>query len=539
MSITQTSAHDHQPSSGCGEARPSGLAIIAGAGPAGLTAAYELLHTTQVRADIYEQSDRVGGLSCTVEHHGNRMDIGGHRFFSKSPAVNAWWERMMPLQGAPAKDDVLLQDNSKPLQPGGPDPEKTDQVMLIRRRISRILFLRRFFDYPLSLQTMLRLGPFRLFRAGCGYIAASLFPRPENTLEDFYINRFGRPLYAMFFENYTEKVWGIHPSRLEADWGGQRIKGLSVRSVLKDLLRRTFGRKSPETPVETSLIGQFKYPKYGPGQLWETVAGEVRKAGGQILLQNKVTGIHIRDHRVISVTVTTPDGISEEKPCDYLLSTMPVKDLIAAMDGIEIPPDVRHIAVALPYRDFIVVGLCVDRLKIKNRTGIRTFDGRIPDTWIYVQEHDVKMGRIQVFNNWSPYLVADYEHTVWMEAEYFCSEGDNLWQMPDEAFIRMAVSELEKTGFIAPGAVRDAVRVKVRKAYPSYSGVYRQMDTVRTFLDSIENLFCIGRNGQHRYNNMDHSMLTAMECVRNILEGRTRERDNIWNVNTEEVYHEN
>ncbi|MBP5611138.1 MAG: NAD(P)/FAD-dependent oxidoreductase [Bacteroidales bacterium] len=536
MPIPNTSANDRPPSA-CGEASPSGLAIIAGAGPAGLTAAYELLHTTRIRVEVCEQSSRIGGLSCTVEHHGNRMDIGGHRFFSKSPAVNAWWERMMPLQGAPARDDVLLQDDSKPLQPGGPDPEKTDRVMLLRRRISRILFLRRLFDYPLSLRTILHLGPFRMLRAGCGYLAASLFPRPEKTLEDFYINRFGRPLYAMFFENYTEKVWGVHPSGLGPDWGGQRIRGISVRSVLKDLLRRTFDRKS-DKPVETSLIAQFKYPKYGPGQLWETVAGEVQKAGGQISLQQSVTGIHLRDHRVVSVTVTMPDGTSVEKKCDYLLSTMPVKDLIAAMDGIEIPPDVRRIAQALPYRDFMAVGLCVDRLKIRNRTGIRTVGDCIPDTWIYVQEHHVKMGRIQVFNNWSPYLVADFEHTVWLEAEYFCSEGDDLWQMPDEDFIRMAVSELEQTGFIAPGAVRDAVRVKVRKAYPSYSGSYLQLDTVRRFLDGIENLYCLGRNGQHRYNNMDHSMLTAMECVRNIREGRLQERENIWNVNSEETYHE-
>lgn len=514
--------------------------VIVGAGPAGLTAAYELLEKTDMKPVVLEATEQIGGISQTVRYKGNRMDIGGHRFFSKSQEVMAWWGRMMPVQGARSKDDILLGLNDKKLHDGGPDPEREDRVILLRHRVSRIFFLRKFFDYPISLSkgTFVNMGLGRTLKAGFGYLGAVLHKRPENSLEDFYINRFGKPLYQMFFEDYTEKVWGIHPSKLGADWGSQRVKGLSVTAVLKDMLTKAFKRKdSTGDKVETSLIEEFIYPKYGPGQLWELVAEEVRQKGGEVRMRAEVVKIHVHDGKVTGVDYRQPDGTLEHVPCDYLLSTMPIKDLTAALTGMDVPADVQRIARELPYRDFITVGLCVKKLKIQNRTKIKTWQGRVPDTWIYVQERDVKVGRLQIFNNWSPYLVNDYENTMWIGLEYFCTEGDELWQMEREAFIQMAIDEMVKIDILAREDVVDACQVKIKKAYPAYFGTYYELDTVKKFLDGIENLYCLGRNGQHRYNNMDHSMLSAMECVRNLKAGITT-KDNIWAVNTEKEYHE-
>ena len=511
-------------------------AIIAGAGPAGLTAAATFLDETSVRPVVLEQSEEIGGLSRTVVADGNHMDIGGHRFFSKSRRVLDFWRRMMPLQGAPAADDLLLR-RKRALAGGGPDPEKSDCVMLLRDRVSRIYYLRKFFDYPVSLKwrTIANMGLWRTLRVGIGYIASLVHKRREKSLEDFYINRFGRPLYSMFFEDYTEKVWGVHPSALGADWGSQRVKGLSIIAVLKDALMTRLHIRQKK--VETSLIEEFEYPKYGPGQLWETVADDVRRRGGEVVTGNRVSEVHVEDGRVDWIVSTGSDGTSHKMPCDYFLSSMPLKDLVAVITGIEVPAEVRAVAEGLPYRDFITVGLLVRELKIKNNTKIRTYKNRIPDTWIYIQERGVKIGRLQIFNNWSPYLVKDYKNTMWIGLEYFCTEGDELWSMSDKDFISMATDELEKIGIIDRKDVISGTRVKVQKAYPAYFGTYDDLGKVRTFLDSITNLYCIGRNGQHRYNNMDHSMLTAMEAVDAIRDHRAG-KDAVWSVNTEEEYHE-
>lgn len=505
-----------------------------------MTAAYELLRQTggEVHPIVCEKTGTIGGISQTVQYHGNRMDIGGHRFFSKSEKVMDWWNEMMPLQGKPAKDDLLLGETEKEFAPEGPDPEVEDRTMLVRRRVSRIFFLRKFFDYPLSMkkETFLNMGFGRMMRAGFGYLKACIHKLPEDSLENFYINRFGRPLYEMFFEDYTAKVWGVHPSKLGADWGSQRVKGLSVRAVIKDMMSKTFG-KHDSKEVETSLIEQFIYPKYGPGQLWETVAHEIEQAGGEVRLQTAVSGVQVEDGRVVAVTLTKDDGTCEQVRCDYFLSTMPIKDLVPAMKGIEVPDKVKRVASELPYRDFVTVGLLVNKMKIRNETKLRTYAGRVPDTWIYIQERDVRIGRLQVFNNWSPYLVADYENTMWIGLEYFCTEGDELWNMSAEDFIDMAKKELEKIDIIDAADVLDACHVKVQKAYPAYYGAYYELDCVRNFLDTIPNLFCLGRNGQHRYNNMDHSMLTAFETVEAIKIGSV-DKASIWNVNTETEYHE-
>ena len=513
-------------------------AIIAGAGPAGLTAAKELIDKADVRPLVLEETNAIGGISQTVSINGNRIDIGGHRFFSKNEEIMHWWANVMPLQGSRSKDDILLSLNDKKLSADGPDPEKEDRVMLIRHRVSRIFFLRKFFDYPISLSwsTFANMGFWRTVKAGCGYLWSTIHKLPETSLENFYINRFGRPLYEMFFEDYTEKVWGIHPSKLGSDWGSQRVKGLSITAVIKDMIAKKVGRKS-EVNTETSLIEEFIYPKLGPGQLWETVARAVISGGGEIRKRSKVTRVNVEDSRVVSVGYEDENGISHTEYCDYFLSTMPLKDLVASINGTEVPSDVKRIASELPYRDFITVGLCVKDLKIKNRTKIKTLRSRVPDTWIYIQERDVKLGRLQIFNNWSPYMVNDYENTMWIGLEYFCNEGDEMWSMPEGDFIRMAIDELVRIDIIDKKDVLSSCQIKIKKAYPAYYGSYYELDKVKTFLDGIENLYCLGRNGQHRYNNMDHSMMTAIECVNNIKNG-VSDKSNIWSVNTDGQYHE-
>jgi protoporphyrinogen oxidase len=512
--------------------------VIIGAGPAGLTAGYELLKHGAFHLMVAEESDDVGGISKTLIHNGNRIDLGGHRFFSKNDRVMQWWQDILPVQGKPSCDDLLL-GRKKDLPPNGPDPETTDTVMLVRQRVSRIYFSRRFFDYPVSLcwQTFRDMGIVNTVKVAAGYLFSVCFKRKEHSLEDFYINRFGKPLYRMFFEDYTQKIWGLHPSQLDADWGAQRVKDLSLMSFLAAFFRNIIpkAKNVHQRNVKSSLIKQFIYPKYGPGQLWETVADRIRESGGEIRFGCRVTQINTDAGRVTSVVVAQGDA-SETIECDCLLSSMPVKELFASLRGINIPDTIKSIAENLPYRDFMTVGLLVDRLRIDNQTNIKTVNRIIPDTWVYIQDRDVRIGRLQVFNNWSPYMVKDYCNTVWLGLEYFCTEGDELWNMSDTAFIQTAIDELVQLQIIRREDVRDSVRIKVKKAYPAYYGSYRDMNRLTGFLDGIENLYCIGRNGQHRYNNMDHSMLTAMAAVHSILTGKDKHK--IWEVNTESDYHE-
>lgn len=503
-------------------------AIVIGAGPAGLTAAHELVAKGEGawRILVLEESSALGGISRTVVHGDCRIDIGGHRFFSKSKEVNDLWTRLMPIQGSPAKDDILLH-RSCHVEVGGPDPERADRVMLRRRRISRIYYLRHFFDYPISIRpaTFLAMGLVRTWKAGWSYLYSAVVKRSEKSLEDFYINRFGRVLYSMFFEDYTEKLWGVHPSRISPEWGAQRVKGLSLWKAILNVFIPKGGKR------ETSLIEEFIYPKKGPGQLWETLADDLRAKGVEIRLGSKVVGVEASEGRIRSVR--TSDG--QTHACDALFSSISIKELVAAMPNV--PPDVRRVADGLPYRDFITVGLLVDRLGIKNATKLRTVNDIVPDTWIYVQERDVRMGRIQIFNNWSPYMVDDVTKHVWVGLEYFCSEGDELWNMSDEDFTKMAIAELRQIGVLgAQTPILDSVRLRVKKAYPAYFGTYAEFGKVRAWLDGFANLYCIGRNGQHRYNNMDHSMMCGMEAVQSLLTGRGK--DAVWNVNMEEEYHE-
>lgn len=516
--------------------------VIIGAGPAGLTAGYELLaKDPNIKPTIIESTNRIGGISCTINHNGNRIDIGGHRFFSKSDTVMDWWMDRMPIQGAPSYDDKQLNIN-KTLSQNGPDPEVEDRVLLLRNRISRIYYLRKFFDYPISLsvQTIQSLGLLNTVSAGFGYLKSAVFKiKDESNLESFLINRFGRPLYKMFFESYTEKVWGVLPSNISAEWGAQRIKGLSLSKALIDALTKIFsGKKSKnirQKDKETSLIEEFLYPKLGPGQLWECVASDIKDMDGQILMNHKVVGIEVVNNRIQSVTAES-NGEMVTFECDYCISSMPIKDLIASISDVNMHYKVKNVANGLPYRDFMTVGLLVDRLRISNNTLHKTLNNVIPDTWIYIQEPDVKLCRLQVFNNWSPYMVSD-PNKVWIGLEYMCAETDDIWLMSDSDFIEFAIEELEKIGLVSREDIIDSCRIKIEKAYPAYFGTYDEFDKVKNYLDGIDNLYCVGRNGQHRYNNQDHSMLTAMEAVRCIT-NKDADKDKLWSINTEQEYHE-
>lgn len=518
------------------------IAIIIGAGPSGLTAAYELIHKTDIKPIIFEMSPDIGGISKTVSYKGNRIDIGGHRFFSKSDRVMHWWQHILPLQGKPSRDDVLLNRKiALSEKEGAPDPEKSDRVLLVRNRISRIFFLRSFFDYPISLKwnTFKNLGMKKLIRIGLSYLKIRLFPiRNEKTLEEFLINRFGNELYLLFFKDYTEKVWGVPCSEIKPEWGAQRIKGVSitkaVRHAVKNLFRKDTSLSQKET--ETSLIEQFTYPKWGPGQLWEEVARQITAKGGEIHLNSEVMGITISEGLLTHVRVKNEmtDRITDHE-CTYAFSSMPVKDLIRSLT----PPAadrVQAVANGLMYRDFITVGVLLKKMKLKNETRIKTIHNIVPDNWIYIQEREVKLGRLQIFNNWSPYMVKDPD-TVWIGLEYFCNEGDILWCKPDAEFAAFAIDELDQIGIIEKKDVLDSTVIRMPKTYPAYFGSYDDFDMIREYTDRIENLFLIGRNGMHKYNNADHSMLTAMVAVENIINGVTS-KDNIWRINTEEVYHE-
>ena len=508
--------------------------VIIGAGPAGLSAAYELAKSDDFDITVLELEKFVGGISRTAYYNGNRMDVGGHRFFTKVERVSDLWHEIMPLQGQPSIDDKIL-NRSIPLVENGPDPEKEDVVMLKRHRVSRIYFLKKFFDYPISMKprTFANMGFGRTLKAGFGYLGSCIHKRKENSLEDFYINRFGKPLYQLFFESYTEKLWGVHPSKLSADWGAQRVKGLSLSKAFWNAITKPFRKKNKK--VETSLIEQFEYPKYGPGQLYTLLADSLVKKGVNIVYNSEVKKILLnKDHQISEVMCK--DGKSYK--ADYFVSSMPIKDLFIALGTEVVDSEAYDTAVNLPYRDFITVGLLLDKLKIKNKTKIPTVNDLVPDTWIYVQERDVTMGRMQLFNNWSPYMVSDPLNTVWMGLEYFCSEGDEMWNSSDSDFINMAIDELIRMGIIeSKENVLDATRLKVKKAYPAYFGSYDHFDLVRKELDNISNLYCIGRNGQHRYNNMDHSMLTGLIAADYIKEGNT-DKTALWEVNTEKEYHE-
>jgi protoporphyrinogen oxidase len=456
--------------------------LVLGAGPAGLTAGY-LLGKAGRRAIVLEAEDQVGGIAKTVERDGYRFDLGGHRFFTKSIEVDTLWHEVLG-------DEFLL-----------------------RPRMSRIYWNNRYLDYPLRGPDVIRkLGPFELARCMASYLrAAARRNKVDDSLEDWVSNRFGRRLFELFFKSYTEKVWGVPTSEIRAEWAAQRIKGLSFFSAAKAAF---FGNKDEVK----SLISEFNYPRFGPGQMWDAMTAAIRDQGGEVRLEERVEGLEIAEGRVVRVTA---GGETFDDPA-AVISSLPLREVVE-MTSPPAPREVLEAARGLRYRDFLTVALVVDG------------EDLFPDNWIYIHEPDVRVGRIQNFRSWSPWMVPDADKAC-VGLEYFCFAGDDLWTMADDDLVDLAATELEKLRLAPKAKVERGYATRVPKAYPIYDADYAgRVATIRAWLDGIENLQQVGRNGLHRYNNSDHSMLTAMRAVDNVLSGAGHD---IWEVNAESVYHE-
>ncbi len=505
--------------------------VIIGAGPAGLTAALELQAAGVTDIAVIEADHQVGGISRTISYKGNRIDIGGHRFFSKSDWVMNWWANVLPIAEGQADTPLNLRyrGQSRAGLPKGQASQDPDAVMLVRDRLSRIYYNRQLFNYPLKLnvETLKKLGLYKTCIFGLSYVWSKIRPiAPERSLEDFLTNRFGRLLYLQFFKEYTEKVWGVPCAEISAEWGAQRIKSLSIMKALTHAVKVSLGLGNGGA-AQTSLIEQFIYPKFGPGQMWEAVAGKFVANGGTLILNARVEKLDIPDVKVEAVHYAVKDGETCRLACTDVISTMPIKDLVAASAG-RWSEETSKIAFNLAYRDFITVGLLYKSSDLPRK---------LQDNWIYIQEPGVQVGRVQVFNNWSPYMVAA-EETVWMGLEFFCKDTDPLWAMSDDALKQLAQQEMLQIGLVNVAKAMDAVVIKVPKAYPGYFGdAYRDFDELRRHLDCIDNLFLVGRNGMHRYNNQDHSMLTAREAASQIVSGNV-DKSRIWAINVGDDYHE-
>lgn len=505
--------------------------LIIGAGPAGITAGIELQKKGIKDITIIESDNQVGGISKTINYKNNYIDIGGHRFFSKSDWVMQWWTNLLPIEKNNEISNIGISYQGKYLKLNENNFRKSNSIetFLIRNRISRIFFNKKFFSYPLkiNLKTIYNLGIVKTFFYGCSYLKYKITPiKPEKSLEDFLINRFGMRLYRQFFKDYTEKVWGTSCDKISASWGAQRIKSLSILKAILHYLKSFI--KFPRTNnTATSLIEYFIYPKFGPGQLWKKASQVFIKNGGSIIMNSKVTGINFNNNRVESLIYEENNKKKNSLKVDYLISTMPIKDLIKSSKQFW-SAEINKIAENLTYRDFITVGLLYPKTQ---------FPQKLKDNWIYIQEPGVKVGRVQVFNNWSPYMVSD-KNFIWLGLEYFCNESDNLWKMDDKKLIEFAENEIHNIGLVTKNKSSDGTVIRVPKAYPGYFGeAFKKFDTLRYELDKIENLFLIGRNGMHRYNNQDHSMLTAKEAVNQIVSNKIF-KDKIWNINIDDSYHE-
>ncbi len=464
--------------------------VIIGAGPAGLTAAYEL-STLGYSSVVLEADDTVGGISRTCEYKGYRFDVGGHRFFTKVDYVRTLWNE-------------ILEDE-----------------FLIRARLSRIYYRQKFFDYPLKpVNALLGLGPFEAVRIAGSYLRARLWPEPEEAnFEQWITNRFGRRLFQIFFKTYTEKVWGIPCNEISADWAAQRIKNLDLWTTLRHAFLGS--QRTGTGGVVTTLIDQFHYPRHGPGQMWESCTHRLEQRGMRVAMRSRVVGMRHAHGRVRSVRVSESGGNDYELEGEHFVSSMPIPALIRCLSPAP-PPEVLAAAAQLRYRDFLTVALIVDKPDL------------FPDNWIYIHSDTVRVGRIQNFKNWSPDMVPHPGHTA-LGLEYFVDEGDDLWSMADADLVALGRREVDTLNLAPADAVIDGTVVRMPKAYPVYDGQYRDaLRVLRDWLGGLENLQLIGRNGQHRYNNQDHSMLTAVYAARNI----AGERYDIWDVNVEDQYHE-
>lgn len=517
--------------------------VIIGAGPAGLTCAYQILKENKNDYDvvILEKENTVGGISKSVTFNGYTVDTGIHRYFTKNDTIRKIWEELLPLQNQLSYDQKLI-DKKINFRENGSNPEIDEKSLLIKDRKSRIYYGKKFYDYPVSInKTMLKqLGLFEIFLCGMSYFKSVFIKKKEDSLENFYINKFGHRLYRMFFESYTEKVWGVHPRNLSSSWGEQRAKGLSIRSILFDGIKKKFNIKNKKHTI-VSLTDRFVYPKLGSLQMWNTMKDEIINMGGSIILGVSIKKINTKNNKIVSVSYLEKKA-KKEILCDFLVSSMPIKDLFSIFDNhLKIPQDIYDAAVNLPYREFMSACLVLKSINWKNDSLKKNVSDIPVDSWDYIQDPSVKLGRIQIFNNWSCYLFRNKEEVsekILIGLEYFCSENDEFWKMKDQDFIDFAIKEIMTIGLISSkDDVLYSTRIKIEKAYPSYFGTYYQMDEIQEFLNSIDNLYCIGRNGQHRYNNIDHAMLTGVLCAKNIIKNK-KSKEEIWNVNTEQVYHE-
>ena len=468
---------------------PRKRCIIIGAGPAGLTTALELARAGHEPV-VLEMDNLVGGISRTVEYKGYRFDIGGHRFFTKVDRVNDWWMEIL------------------------------ENEFLLRPRLSRIFYEGKYFDYPLKpVNALLNLGLVEAVLIGLSYLKAQAFPhRHEENLEQWVTNRFGKRLYSIFFKTYTEKVWGMKCTEIGADWAAQRIKNLDLRTAVLSMIapKALTGRNQV-----TTLIEQFHYPRLGPGQMWETVSATLSDLGFPVRLGCKVVRIQRREDCITGVTILNEYGDEELIEGDELISSMPMRELLTCMSPTP-PAQPLEAAKRLKYRDFLTVGLIIDAPDL------------FPDNWIYIHSPDVKVGRVQNFGNWSPYMIPD-ESTSCIGLEYFVQEGDDVWSADDPSLIELGKREMATLGLIDPEKVIDGVVIRMPKAYPVYDfGYADNIESIRNFIDPIQNLQLVGRNGQHRYNNQDHSMMTAVYAAEN-LSGATHD---VWEVNVEDEYHE-
>ncbi len=461
--------------------------IVVGGGPAGLTAAY-LLAKAGHRVTVLEADDILGGISRTAQYRGYRFDIGGHRFFTKIAPVERLWHELLG-----------------------------DEFISVPR-LSRIHYNGKYFDYPLKAANALSgLGPWNALMIVLSYLRARIWPsKVEENFEQWVTNRFGKRLYQIFFKTYTEKVWGIPCTEIRAEWAAQRIQGLSLAKAI--MSAASLNRRS--TKIKT-LIHEFQYPRLGPGQMWETCAAKIQQLGGEVLMRHRAVGFERQGDRVTAVNVAGPDGLEQRLEADHVISTMPVRSLIRAF-GQAAPDEVRQAAEGLSYRDFLVVALMLDR------------EDLFPDNWIYIHTPGVKVGRVQNFNNWSKDLVPEEGRTC-LGLEYFCFKGDGLWTSSDRDLIDLATSELSELGLAGDAKVLDGAVIRMPKAYPIYDSAYRDhLAVIRDYIDPLANLHTVGRNGMHKYNNQDHSMLTAMMAVANMQGGS----HDIWEVNTDFEYHE-
>jgi len=508
--------------------------IIIGAGPAGLAAAYELLKKGEKDITLLEAGDKIGGGARTVGFDGNYVDIGPHHFFTTSKYIKSIWNKFLPEQGALSRDDRLL-DRQVELNEGGPDPDEQDRVMLKRVRVSRILYDNKFFGYPLSFSkdTLKKLGFKKAFYFGFGVLISRIIRRKERTMEDYLINSFGKALYNEFFRTYTIKAWGENPENISCECGIQRIKGISLRKALKQFIKSFLGIKPSENDDIKGSINEVKtlrYPKYGAGQMWELMADELRKGGVNIRLGVRVTGIRIENGRAAEITASGGESFAP----DYVISSMPLVKLFECFRAdTEKPHAAYGCAAELRYRHFIMVGIFASRLSMKNDTGFKTIGGSLPDCWSYIYNNVAKMSRFNVYNNFSPYVVKNWENEVYLGMEYLCDEQDALWRADDNEAVGFAVSEAESIGLLNAKDIIRTIKVAEPHAYPSYSGSYARFHEIREYIDSLENLYSIGRKGQHRYLDMDQSMLTAVECVKHIF-GEIKDKKSIWEV-TEEL----